>query len=202
MCPASASASAGRSCGLRMRPMLQEGSSGNPSAGSEDAHARPQRQFGKDRDREAGEHGRRHRAGIRAGVEQSVGAPGTVEVVDCALPPDAARTPERKRQPFLDMGRMPVRRHPQQALAAENLHRPAALAIGDDGEVELVAPDQRHQFDRGLAEHGQFDARIGARESRHDFRKIAVGVIVGHARGARARSAPRRKRRRAPPCST
>ena len=34
---------------------------------------------------------------------------------------------------------------------------------------------------RRLADHGQLDAGIDAREARHDFRQIAVGIIVGHA---------------------
>ena len=32
-----------------------------------------------------------------------------------------------------------------------------------------------------MAHHGELDARIGAREPRHDLRQIAVGVIVRHA---------------------
>ena len=37
------------------------------------------------------------------------------------------------------------------------------------------------QIDRRLAQHRQFDTGIGARKARHDFRQIAVGIIVRHA---------------------
>ena len=60
---------------------------------------------------------------------------------------------------------MPVRRHPQQALAAECFRRALAFAIGDDGEIELVGVDALEQVDRRLADHRQLDAGI-AREKR------------------------------------
>ena len=56
-----------------------------------------------------------------------------------------------------------------------------ALAIGDDGEIDLVGVDALEQVHARLADHGQLDAGIGAREARHDLGQIAVGIIVGHA---------------------
>ena len=76
---------------------------------------------------------------------------------------------------------MPVRRHPQQPLAAEHLRGARRAAVGDDGEIELVGVDPLDQIDRRLAQHGQLDAGIGAREPRHDLRQIAVGVVVRQA---------------------
>ena len=39
------------------------------------------------------------------------------------------------------------------------------------------------QFDRGLAHDGEAcHARIGARKARHDFRQIAVGIVVGQSK--------------------
>ena len=61
------------------------------------------------------------------------------------------------------------------------------VAIGDDGEIDLVGVDALEQVDRRLAHHRQFDARIGAREARHDLRQIAVGIIVRHAEPHAAR---------------
>ena len=104
-----------------------------------------------------------------------------LQALDRRAPPAAARPAERERQRLLEMGRMPVRRHPQQALAAEHLRCARRSAVGDDGEIELVAVDQFDQIDRRLAHHRQLDARIGAREPRHDLRQVAVGVIVGQA---------------------
>ena len=79
------------------------------------------------------------------------------------------------------MGRMPVRGHPQQPLAPEGFRGALGFAIGDDGEIDFVGVDALEQVDRRLADHGQLDARIGAREARHDLGQIAVGVIVRHA---------------------
>ena len=44
-----------------------------------------------------------------------------------------------------------------------------------------LASMRSSRSDGRLADHGQLDARIGAREARHDLRQIAVGVIVRHA---------------------
>src|ERR1039458_8422169 len=79
------------------------------------------------------------------------------------------------------MGRMPVRSHPQQPLAPEGFRGALVLAIGDDGEIDLVAVDALEQIHGRLADHGEFDAGIDAREARHDLGQIAVGIIVGHA---------------------
>ena len=181
MCSASASASARLSCGLRISPTRQPGSSGNPSRRIEHPHAGPQSRFREDRHRQPRQHRRGHGAGVGAGVGDVVRPPDRLQAFDRGAPPAAARAPERQRQRLLQMGRVPVRRHPQQPLAAEHLRRARRAAVGDDRQIELVGVDVLDQLDRRLARHGQLDAGIGAREPRHDLRQIAVGVIVGQA---------------------
>ena len=138
-------------------------------------------EFRQHRDREPGEHGGGDRAGVRARVEHAEGAADRFQPFDGDAPPRAGRPPERQRQAFFEMRRMPVRRHPQQPLAPERFRGALAFAIGDDGEIDLVGVDALEQIDRRLADHDQLDRRIGAREARHDLGQIAVGIVVRHA---------------------
>ena len=139
MCSASASASARLSCGLRMSPTRQPGSSGKAVAGIEHAHAGPQSRFREHRNRQPRQHRGGHRAGVGAGVGDVMRPADRLQAFDRGAPPAAARPAERERQRLLEMRRMPVRRHPQQPLAAEHLRRARGAAVGDDGEIELVA---------------------------------------------------------------
>jgi hypothetical protein len=62
--------------------------------------------------------------------------------------------------------------------------------VGDDGDVEIAALDVVGKVGRRFAHDGEFDARIGAREPRHNFRQEAVGVVVGRADADRAFERP------------
>jgi hypothetical protein len=53
--------------------------------------------------------------------------------------------------------------------------------MGDERDVELAAPHLFDQIDRRLADDRQLDARIGAREARHDLRQEPVRIIVRRA---------------------
>ena len=163
------------------QPDIAGGQFGKALRRREHAHARAQPGFRKNRDRETGQNGGRYRARVRAREQHVVGPSDRLQLVYRALPPHAARPAERERQPLLEMDGMAVRRHPEQPLAPEAFRRPRALAVGDDGEIKLVLVDQFDQLDRRLARDGELDARIGAREPRHDFGQIAVCVIVRHA---------------------
>src|SRR6266496_4178227 len=46
---------------------------------------------------------------------------------------------------------------------------------------DLVCGDSLDELETRLADHRELDARIGAREPRHDLRQITVGVVVGYA---------------------
>ena len=78
------------------------------------------------------------------------------------------------------------RAHPQQRLAAHHLRLAARIVVRDQGEVEIAALDVLDEAGRRLADHGQLDARIGAREARHDLGQEAVGIVVGRADADRA----------------
>src|SRR5262249_37076568 len=77
-----------------------------------------------------GENRGRHRAGVRARIEDAVGAPNRLQPLDRDPAPVARGPPKRERHTLLLVRRVPARGHPQQPLAAERLGGPPALPTG------------------------------------------------------------------------
>ena len=160
---------------------------GETFSSREHAHAGPQTGLRENRHRQSGEHGGCDRAGARTGIDHAIRPLHRLEFFDRDAPPAAGRTSERQRQALLGMRRMPRRGDPQQPLAAESLGGTLGLAIGDDGEIDLVGVDALEEIDRRFADHAQFDAGIGARKPRHDLGEITVGIVIGNTKANPAR---------------
>ena len=79
---------------------------------------------------------------------------------------------------------------PQQRLAPHHFRLAARVVVRHQRQVEIAALDMLDQPRRRLADDGQFDARIGAREARHDLGQEAVGIVVGRADADRAFEPP------------
>ncbi len=144
-------------------------------------HAGPERAFRQHRDRQARKHGGGDDGRRETGEQDAIVAVLLVQHIDGGAPPDAVRPAKGHRQRLLFMRRMVGRADPQQRLAPHHFRLAAHIVVRHQRQVEIAALDVLDQPRRRLADDGQFDARVGAREARHDLGQEAVGIVVRRA---------------------
>ena len=147
MCSASASASAVRSCDCASARSCRRAVRESLPRG-EHAHARPHAFPAAPRPRGRRAR-RRHRGGIRAGVEHAVGAPGAFQPFVAVRRQLQLGRPRASGSGVFVMDRMAVRGDPEQPLARKISDGALVFEIGDDGEVEVGGVDAVDQLDVG-----------------------------------------------------